>query len=109
MPAAGDLLSVALDDGRFGVAKILVVTEGGLHVRLYVQRFGQRPRSIDPGQLSIAPFGPGHDHPLSIGHMPLTHARFAIWQPELIASGVPVRDEELEGYRIWLDDRGGYF
>jgi hypothetical protein len=106
---AGDLLSIPEEDGRFSVAKILAVDERGVHVRLYVQRFEQLPLRVDPAHLSTAPFGPGHENPFSIGHMPLSHATFATWQPELIARGTAVVDEELEGYRMWLDAKGGYF
>src|SRR3712207_1263982 len=79
--AAGDLVSVETDRGEYGVMKILATDARGVHARLYVQRFARRPRPEDVGELSTAPFGPGHDHPFSIGHMPLSHLTFARWQP----------------------------
>jgi hypothetical protein len=106
---SGDLVSVVTDDGRFGVIKILVADEGGVHARLYVQRFDQRPGPTDLDELSTAPFGPEHGNPFSIGHMPLSHASFAGWQPAIIVRGSTVLEQELEGYRMWQDAEAGYF
>ena len=102
-------MSVVADDGTFAVAKILVADAGGVHTRLYVQRFDHRPRQNELGGLSIAAFGPGYDNPFSIGHLPLSHDAFAAWQPELITRGAAISEEELEGYRMWLEAEGGYF
>ena len=107
-PVAGQLVSVVTQDGQIGVAKLLAVDEGGVHVRLYAQRFRERPTEAELGELSTAPFGPGHDNPFSIGHMPLSHARFAGWRPEPICVRA-VDEEELEGYRMWQEAEGGYF
>lgn len=107
-PIAGDLWSVVTDDGLYGVAKILAVDGAGVHARLYVQRFQTRPAPEEIGELTLAPFGAGHDVPFSIGHMPLSRATYAEWQPELIARG-SVDEDELEGFRMWEEARGGYF
>jgi hypothetical protein len=82
----GDLVSVVTDEG-FGVVKVLAADEHGVHAR---------------------PFGPEHK-PFSIGHMPLSHASFAGWAPQLIRRGEPVAEEELDGYRMWQEAEGGYF
>lgn len=102
-------MSVVTDDGQFGVVKVLVADAGGVHARLYIQRFGRRPHANELGELSTAPFGPEHANRFSIGHMPLGHASFAGWEPELIVGGQAVAEEELEGYRMWLDAEAGYF
>jgi hypothetical protein len=106
---SGDLVSVVTNDGGFGVIKVLAVDEGGVHARLYMQRFYRRPRAGDLGKLSTAPFGPAHANPFSIGHMPLSHSSFIGWQPEVITRGSAVEEEELEGYRMWQEAEGGYF
>lgn len=85
--ASGDLVSVITDDGLFGVAKILAADDGGVHARLYVQRFERRPQVGDLGELSTAPFDPEHDNPFSIGHIPLSHHSFGGWEPEIITRG----------------------
>jgi hypothetical protein len=105
----GDLVSVVTDDGSFGVIKVLATDEGGVHARLYVQRFDRRPLPDELGELSTAPFGPEHGNPFSIGHMPLSHTSFGGWQPELIVRGTGVAEEELEGYRMWQEAEAGYF
>lgn len=104
---AGDLLSVVADDGRFGIAKVLAVDPQGIHIRLYQQRFAQRPLAVEPGSLTLGSmFDP--DGPFSIGHVPLSHAAFRGWQAQRIAAGT-VAESELAGYRSWADAEGGYF
>ncbi len=109
-PVAGDLVSVVDDDGRFAVMKVLAVDKQGAHARLYVQRFATRPTAneIAETELQTAPFGPDHPNPFSIGHLPLSHASFADWHPQLICSS-EVAEDELEGYRMWEEAKGGYF
>jgi hypothetical protein len=107
-PAAGQLVSVETDDGQYGVMKILAADRDGVHARLYVQRFPVRPSSGSLGDLSLAAFGPEHENPFSIGHMPLSYTSFAGWRPELIGHEA-VREEELDGYRMWEEAEGGYF
>jgi len=107
-PQPGDLWSVKTDDGRYGVMKVLATDEGGVHVRLYSQRFDQRPASVNPSELALAPVGQGDATPFSIGHMPLSHHSFRGWEPELMSHGT-VSEEELDGYRMWQEARGGYF
>lgn len=104
----GDLWSVKTDDGRYGVAKVLATDEGGVHVRLYSQRFEDRPATVNPSGLTLASFGRGDATPFSIGHLPLSHRSFQDWEPELVSHGT-VSEEELEGYRMWQEAQGGYF
>ena len=106
-PAPGDLVTVVVED-QFGVMKILVVDEGGVHARLFVERFAQRPSNLDGSGLSLAAFGTEHNNPFSIGHVPLSHKSFSAWKPQLCGRSVVV-DEELEGYRMWRDAKAGYF
>jgi hypothetical protein len=107
-PAAGQLLSVETDEGGYGVMKLLAVDGSGVHATLFVQRFASRPRASDLGELSLAGFGPGHDNPLSIGHMPISYPTFATWRPVLVDER-PVSEDEMEGYRMWQEAEGGYF
>jgi hypothetical protein len=87
---------------------VLAVDAGGVHGRLYVQRFAARPSMADAGELEVAPFGPEHDAPFSIGHMPLSHRAFASFQPQVMGEQ-PVTEEELDGWHMWRDASGGYF
>ena len=65
-------------------------------------------RELAKVELKTAPFGPDHDNRFSIGHLPLSYASFAAWQPNLICQS-EVAEEELEGYRIGDEAKGGYF
>ena len=107
-PRRGDLVTVETEEDLFGVAKILEVDNGGVHVRLYVQRFSHRPTPTEIGALSTAPNGPGHDNPISVGHLPLSFGSFSGWEPNFLSAGEVVEDE-LEGYRMWVEAEGGYF
>ena len=40
--------------------------------------------------------------------MPLTHAAFASWEPVAMRREAVI-EEELEGYRMWQEAKGGYF
>jgi hypothetical protein len=102
------LVTVSTDDGQFGVGKVLKVDHGGVHLRLYVQRFTRRPAFAELPELSTAGFGPGFDNPFSIGHLPLSFKAFSAWQPEFLAHG-DVLSDELEGYQMWLEAEAGYF
>ena len=106
---AGDLVSVVADDGAFGVVKLLVTDAVGVHVRLYQQRFPDRPSVVDPAALSLGASMFDQDVPFSIGHIPLRHEAFADWQPILLARGIGVEERELQGYRGWEEAEGGYF
>ncbi len=105
---AGDLLSVLAEDGQFGVMKVLVIDDNGAHVRLYGQRFSERPQLSDLHELSVVPISPEHRNPFSFGHMPFLYSSLDSWEPQVLGSG-QVSEEELAGYHHWLKENGGYF
>jgi len=43
-----------------------------------------------------------------MGHLPLSRRSFGGWRPRFIKA-VEVSGEELDGYRMWLQAKGGYF
>ena len=100
----GQLVAVREPDGRFVVMKILAADADTIHVRLYAERFAEQPRAEDLGELTLGSFGGGA--PFSIGHMPLSPEGFAEDNPVLIGER-GVTDDELEGYRIWLEEDFG--
>lgn len=104
----GDLFSIPMDEGGFAVGKLLAVDEVGVHVRLYVERFQERPAETEVGELSLAPFGAQHNNPFSIGHMPIRREGFSGMRPERCGHR-PVTEDELDGYGMWEEARGGYF
>ncbi len=118
----GGVYSVVVDDRGYAVAKVLAVERGAVHVRVYSNRYRERPASIGPEERFLAPLrdvgqadlnasrpeersDPG---PFGIGHLPLRPSSFAAWRPRLMAIET-VQPDELEGYEIWRVDRGGLF
>ena len=104
------------------MVKVLVANRGVIHVRVYSNRYGERPSKIDPADLYVAPVRDMSDAalnatrpeeradpgPFGIGHLPIRPASFAAWQPRLVAM-TQVAGEELEGYEMWRQSRGGTF
>jgi hypothetical protein len=105
-PIAGALYSVDDGEGHYRVAKILAVDPDGVHIRLYKNKFNERPARVDIVSLDL---GSIHDPDgFGMGHMPLSYASFSAWEPIfLMANGVD--EEELEGYVYWKEAQGGYF
>jgi hypothetical protein len=102
---SGDLCTVDDGEGFYRVSKILVVDRIGVHVRLYKNKWRERPESVDPNILSL---GGIHDKDgYGIGHMPLTKSAFAAWKP-IVFAHQKVVEEELDGYEIWKSS-GSYF
>ncbi len=76
--AVGDVCSIKSGD-RFSVAKILAMSGGVVHVRLYKEKFAVRPQSVEMGALS-----PGSiDNPdgFGVGHLPLSRGTFGTGFP----------------------------
>jgi hypothetical protein len=103
---AGSLYTVDDGEGWFRVAKVLAVDEKGVHIRLYKNRFKDRPGNVDKAALSLGRI----DDPdgFGMGHLPLTRAAFVAWKPKLLERGT-VSDEELDGFLEWQKSGGGYF
>jgi uncharacterized protein YndB with AHSA1/START domain len=122
-PRVGAYFSVALQPMGveaigFGVVKLLHSQFRGAHVRVYSNVFLQRPAAIDEEALESrgldleslrgAEPPPSPTAPLAIGHLPVSHAAFAAWQPEFVEMAL-VDPEELLGYEEWKLAKGGFF
>jgi hypothetical protein len=101
--AAGDVCSVEAGESRYGIVKVLATDPDTVHVRVYKEKFGWRPERVDTGGLSL---GTMHDDEFGIGHLPLSRAGFGAWTPVRIHRE-PVSEDELEGFRLWQEARGG--
>ena len=102
----GALYIVNDGEGAFRVAKVLVVDDRGVHVRLYKNKWKERPKAVDLSTLSM---GSIHDPDgFGMGHLPLSKKSFAGWQPIFLQDGVVAKDE-LDGYEMWKQGGGGYF
>lgn len=103
---AGALYSVNDGEGFYRVAKILVLDEQGVHIRLYKNKWKERPATVDVSTLSMGSI----DDPegFGMGHLPLSRKAFTAWQPMFVQDGT-VANEELDGYQMWKEGGGGYF
>jgi hypothetical protein len=103
----GGIYSIADGNGRYGVVKLLVHSDGICHVRVYKQKFPSRPCTVNIANLSLGT--PGDPDGFGMGHIPLREAGFLLkWQPELITI-TTVTPDELEGYQYWKEESGGVF
>jgi hypothetical protein len=107
-PVEGGLYSTSNENGSYSVLKVLKVDNKGVHVRVYSNQFPERPTAIDETTLYMVGKDRKPDETLGLGHTALSHSSFAGWGAKLIKV-VPVKDEELAGYKMWLDAKGGYF
>jgi hypothetical protein len=104
----GGIYSTPASDGGFSILKILKIDENGCHIRVYSNNFSIRPSSIDENQLYMAGINRKPKETLGMGHLPLSKSSFTGWGVVFIKKST-VSSEELEGYRMWLEAKGGYF
>ena len=102
----GGLYSVTGEETEFNVVKIIAITKGVVHIRLYKNKFAARPDTIDSAKLSLGDI----DDPegFGIGNLPLDQETFEKMQPVFIKQE-SVSDEELEGFKYWKKETGGSF
>lgn len=93
-------------DGSFAVFKVIAVDEGGVHVRLFANKFQDHPRDVDPASLTVG--GIGWPEGTGIGHLPLSFEAIGKWTVEYLKQE-PVTDDELDGYDMWKEDGAGYW
>ena len=116
----GGVYSVAVDDRGYAVARVLATGRRSVHVRVYSNRYRDRPTAMERSQLFLAPPPDLSDaalnatHPdsrsdpgaFAIGHLPLRRASFAAWRPRLIRVE-PLQPSDLEDYRAWRASKRG--
>jgi hypothetical protein len=94
----GDLCTVELREGDYRVVKILAIGDGVVHLRLYADKFVDRPFQVNPAGLDFVAIHKS----FGIAHLPLSSEDFATWRPGVVGHEA-VRAEELEGYEIWRE------
>jgi hypothetical protein len=99
------LYAVKRGDGSFRVAKVLVLEDDVVHVRIYAESFEKRPLSVD---FSILTLGSVFTGKFGMGHLPLRLESFLSWEPTFLAWS-NLAENELDGYRMWRDAGGGVF
>ncbi len=96
----GGLYAVPNQDGTWGVAKVLAVDNAVIHLRSYANKFAQQPTEAEIPELTM---DSSDDSPgMGIGHFPLAREGFFADNPVLIKV-VPVTEEDLEGYNLYLE------
>ena len=102
----GALYTVDDGEGFYRAAKILALDDQGVHVRLYKNKWKERPSVVDVSALSL---GSIHDDDgVGLGHLPLLKKAFMAWRPIFVQEGTVTKDE-LDGYEMWKEGGGGYF
>jgi hypothetical protein len=104
----GGLYCTPNKDGSYSVFKLLKIDDGGFHVRLYSNPFREPPKRIDESTLYMAGMDHKPNERLGMGHCPVSKKSFLSWGTAFIQTST-VSTEELEGYNMWLDAKGGYF
>lgn len=100
----GGLYATQDKDKSWRVMKVLAVDEFAVHLRRYANKFPEQPKDVDPANLTLG--GLNNPAGFGIGHFPLAKAGFLKDNPVLIKV-VPVREEELEGYKVYLEAMKG--
>jgi len=99
----GALYSIT-DEKGYRIAKVLVIEDDVIHVRVYKQAFSERPATIDPSNLTL---GTIHDADgFGMGHLPINPRKFDSWRPAFLMD-TTLAEDELEGYREWKAAGGG--
>ena len=103
----GSYFSIANEESGYSIAKILTTDFSGVHISLYSNHYQKRPEKVIPEDLVINSMNDITNRPGAF-HIPLLYESFEDWEPEFIMNGT-VSEGELEGYKIWKEEKGGYF
>jgi hypothetical protein len=104
----GGLYTTPAEKGGYSVLKVLKLDERGVHVRLYSNHFAEPPKKIDESRLYMAGMNRKPGETLGMGHAPVSKQSFEGWKATFVQQST-VKEEELEGYKMWLEGKGGYF
>jgi hypothetical protein len=96
----GGLYASKSDDGTFQVSKVLAVDNDAVHVRIYRNKFQSLPQELDTSSLSLGKIGDPDG--FGIGHAPI--AKQGWLDSRIFLKKEPVRDDELEGYKYYLEE-----
>ena len=100
MPQTGSICSIDNGTDGFRIVKVLVVDKELIHLKLFQNGFRMRPQTIDLGLLRMG--ADDEDEGYGMEHIPLFHADFNKWKPEILAFQ-DVQEGELTGYWQWME------
>lgn len=95
---AGSICTIEDGAGKFGIVKVLVINDNEAHIKIYKNKYDQRPEKVDLKTLGMG--GIGDKDGFGIGHVPLKRSGFEAWKPKVVASE-PVTEDDLSGYKMW--------
>jgi hypothetical protein len=104
----GGLCYFPNENGTYSVLKILKLDDQGVHVRIYSNQFSSPPNKIDESTLFTAGIDRKPNETLGMGHLPLSKKSFEGWKAILFQQST-VKEDELDGYKMWDEAKGGYF
>lgn len=104
----GGIYSISgYDSSAIRIAKVLKLEPPIVHLRIYKEKFENRPVRVEVKNLTLGTIHDGDGY--GVGHLPVSDRQFRAWAPRLLAS-VDVAQEELDGYIFWKEEaEGSYF
>lgn len=98
---AGSICTIEDGEGKYGIVKVLVINDFEAHIKIYKNKYNERPTTVDLKTLDIGRIG--EKGGFGIGHAPLDRETFDEWKPIIIAFD-KVTEEDLYGYNIWKNE-----
>lgn len=104
---AGTYFSNAETEFGYRIGKVLISDEWGVHICLFSNHYLRRSEKVKPEELYM---DSKEDNPKRFGiiHITLLYTSFKNAEPEFIMNET-VTEIELEGYKIWKNEKGCYF
>jgi hypothetical protein len=96
----GGLYASKSDDGTYLVSKVLAVDDTAVHVRIYKNKFQTLPKNLDSSTLSLGKLGDADG--FGIGHAPI--AKEGWLDQHVFMQKEPVKEDELDGYKYYLEE-----
>src|SRR3954453_22305299 len=100
----GGLYATQDKDGSWRVTKVLAVDEDTVHLRSYANKFREQPKDVDPATLTLGSVNDTGG--FGIGHFPVAKEGF-FQEKRVLIKVVPVKEDELEGYKLYLEAMKG--
>lgn len=104
----GGLYVVPNETEGFSALKVLKTDSRGVHVRFYSNVFETVPAEIDEQTLYMAGVDQDSGETMGMGHLPVSYESFQGWEAVFVQPSV-VMEDELDGYEMWREAKGGYF
>ena len=104
----GGLYCTPAEQGGYSILKILKIDEAGVHIRAYSNHYAIPPKKIDEAALYMVGVDRKPEETLGLGHVPISKKSFSQWKIKFVQQS-SVREEELEGFNMWLEAEAGYF